>query len=77
LDVPIRAIVESDYPAVFGPEDVTSLTSAFEIVLGKLGLVDRKDPMAVTVAKLIIELAKSGERDPNKLCEGALKILGK
>src|SRR5438270_10328625 len=26
-----------------------------------------------TVAKLIIELAKNGERDPKKLCEDALK----
>src|SRR5436309_1064209 len=30
-----------------------------------------------TMAKLIIELAKNGERDPKKLCEDALKLLGK
>jgi hypothetical protein len=28
-------------------------------------------------AKLIIELAKNGERDPKKLCDDALKLLGK
>jgi len=38
---------------------------------------DRKVPMTMTVAKVIIQLAKDGERDPKKLCEGALKILGK
>jgi hypothetical protein len=32
---------------------------------------------AVAVAKLIIDLAKNGERDPQKLCDGTLKILGK
>jgi hypothetical protein len=26
---------------------------------------------------LIIDLAKNGERDPQKLCDGTLKILGK
>jgi len=31
----------------------------------------------VVLAKFIIELAKEGERDPDKLCEGALKILRK
>jgi hypothetical protein len=37
--------------------------------LSKLGLVDRTDPMTMTVAKLIIQLAKNGERDPQKLCD--------
>jgi hypothetical protein len=42
-----------------------------------LGITDRQDPLAVVLAKFIIELAKEGERDPGKLCEGALKILRK
>ena len=29
------------------------------------------------IAKRIIELAKTGERNPDRLCEEALKILGK
>jgi hypothetical protein len=74
LDVPIRAILENDH---FGPEDIANLTAAFEAALSRLGLVDRKDPMTTTVAKAIIQLAKDGERDPKKLCDGALKILGK
>ena len=43
----------------------------------KLGVVDRKGTMASTVAKLIIGLAKEGERDPNQLCGRAAKILRK
>ena len=73
LDVPIRAILENDH--AFGPEDVADLTAAFEAALSRLGLVDRRDPL--TSAKAIIQLAKDGERDPKKLCDGALKILGK
>jgi hypothetical protein len=53
------------------------LTAAFEAALAKLGLTDRTDPLTTTVAKAIIRLARAGERDPQKLCDGALKILGK
>ena len=61
----------------FGPEDIAGLTKAFEAALGKLGLVDRTDPTTVTLAKLIIELAKAGEREPERLCDSALKRLSK
>ena len=36
-----------------------------------------KTPLAVVLAKFIIELAKQGERDPEKLCNAALKMLEK
>ena len=75
LDVPIRAILENDH--AFGPEDIANLTAAFEAALIRLGLVDRGDPLTTAVAKAIIQLAKNGERDPKKLCDGALQILGK
>jgi hypothetical protein len=44
----------------FGPEEIAGLTTAFEAALAKLGLVDRSDPTTLTLAKLIIELAKAG-----------------
>src|SRR5262249_30005791 len=75
LDVPIRAILENDH--AFGPEDVANLTAAFEAALTRLGLIDRGDPLTTVVAKAIIQLAKEGERDPKKLCDGAVSILGK
>jgi hypothetical protein len=73
--VPIRVLLHGD--AGFAPEEVTGLTTAFELALSKLELPDRRDPLAVVVAKLIIELAKEGERDPEKLCNGALRALRK
>jgi hypothetical protein len=75
LDVPIRAILENDH--AFGPEDVANLTAAFEAALIRLGLADRGDPLTSAVAKAIIQLAKDGERDPERLCHGALEMLGK
>jgi hypothetical protein len=75
LNVPIRAILENDH--AFGPEDVANLAAAFEAALTRLGPIDRGDPLTTVVAKAIIQLAKNGERDPKKLCDGALNILGK
>ena len=75
--MPIRAILETEYGPIFEPEDVANITAAFEAALKKLRLLDRNDPMTMTVAKLIIQLAKNGERDPEKLCDGALAILRK
>ena len=73
--MPIRVLVHGD--AWFEQEDVEKLTAAFELASSKLELLDRQDPLAVVLAKFIIELAKQGERDPKKLCDGALQILGK
>ena len=71
--MPIRKILEGDHS--FGPNELASLTAAFEESLRRLNLVNRDDPAALTVAKLIIELAKDGERDPQRLCEGVLRKL--
>jgi hypothetical protein len=47
--VPIREIIEQKYGSVFEPEDIPSLVGGYEAALRKLGLVDRKDPMTLTV----------------------------
>jgi hypothetical protein len=73
--VPIRLFLEHDHS--FGPEDIAKLSAAFEAALGKLGLVDRTDPKTTEVAKLIIEFAKQGERDPDRLCALAVQQLSK
>jgi hypothetical protein len=75
MHVPIRVLLHGD--VWFAPEDLEKLTAAFELALSKLGLSDRRDPLAVVLAKFIIELAKEGERDPDALCEGALELLRK
>jgi len=61
----------------FEPEDIAKMSAAFESALHKLGLADRSDPGATAVAKLIIEFAKTGERDPEWLCDLALQQLSK
>jgi len=43
------------------------LGTVFETVLQTLGLVDREDPLTVMVAKSLVEYAKAGVRDPDRL----------
>ena len=73
--MPIRPFLDRD--DAFGPEDIAPMSTAFEAALGKLALVDRSDPAAMAAAKLIIEFAKVGERDPERLCALALQQLSK
>jgi hypothetical protein len=58
----------------FDPETTRLLGLAFEMAL--VSIQHAEGPFAPTrdaVAQKIIELAKAGERDPEPLCEGALK----
>jgi len=68
--MPIRPLLQQHS---FGPDEVNILVRAFEEALQELRLVDRNDPIANLVAKRLIELAQSGERDPVQLREGAVK----
>jgi hypothetical protein len=52
---------------VFTPEDVAILGAVFEDVLKSLGLVDRQDAITAAVALRLIEIAKAGMRDPERL----------
>jgi hypothetical protein len=47
---------------------------AFEMICVALR-IDRTHPIAEKAAKRIIELAKDGERNPDRLCDGALSVL--
>jgi hypothetical protein len=48
------------------------MTVAFEEVLKRLNVADREAPMAISVAKRIVRLAKRGERNPTRLTEGVI-----
>ena len=65
--MPIRPFLPGSHS--FDPEDIAKMSAA---ALRKLGLADRTDPATMAVAKLIIEFAKAGERDPERLCVLAL-----
>jgi hypothetical protein len=59
----------------FGSEDIAQLAAGLESALANLGIKDRNDPTTTLLAKLIIQLAKDGERDPTRLAERAIEIV--
>jgi hypothetical protein len=64
-----------EHDHAFTPEGVKVLSEAFEDTLRALKLVNRKDQVTISVAKLIIEFAKEGERDPVRLRDRALETV--
>ena len=65
--LPIRSLLVVEEKTFFSPEDITALATAFEDTLHTLRLADRNDPIVLMVAKKIIELARQGERNPERL----------
>lgn len=61
--------------SAFGPDDVERMTASYETALLKLELKDRTDPLTEIVAKLIIEIAQTGEKHPDRICAIALSRL--
>jgi hypothetical protein len=56
----------------FDPEQIETITSAYEKAFHQLRLTD-DDPRAQVLAKNIIALAQDGQQDPDRLCELALQ----
>jgi hypothetical protein len=61
--------------AAFGPDEIERVAIAYEGALRVLGLTDRADPMTEILAKKIIEVAQTGERDPVRICAGAVAAI--
>ena len=68
--LPIHRLVKT---GSFEPEQVTMLREVFEDVLRSLGLVDRADALTEMVAKTVIAVAQTGERDRVRLKQSVLK----
>jgi hypothetical protein len=60
----------------FEPEEIATMSAAYEETLRVLQLTDREDPITEFVARKIIEVAGTGERDPARISEQALAELG-
>ena len=51
------------------------MTAAYESALVEIGFVDRADPLTEMLAKSILTVTATGERDPKKIKESALHAL--
>jgi hypothetical protein len=72
VEVPILRLLQG---RVFEPEVVNAMVTAFEDVLRELKLTDREDPIVERVAKIIIECAERGMRDPADIRDCALQAI--
>ena len=62
----------------FGPDEIEVMKAAYEAALVEVGVASRDDPITELIAKSIVSVTASGERDPNKIkiMERALNALG-
>jgi hypothetical protein len=60
----------------FGPDEIRAMITAYESALTDLGITDRDDPLTELIAKSIVNVTATGERDPEKIKERALNALG-
>jgi hypothetical protein len=71
--MPIRRFLDGQ---PFDLDTIRLMGLAFETALASLGPTpDYADPVREVIAGKIIELAKAGERDPERVCDAALKDL--
>ena len=60
----------------FGPDEIEVMKAAYEAALVDVGITDRDDPITELIAKSIVNVTASGERDPKQVMERALNALG-
>jgi hypothetical protein len=60
----------------FGPDEIKAMAAAYEGALIDLQSIDRNDPLTELIAKAIVNVTATGERDPETIKERALSALG-
>jgi hypothetical protein len=60
---------------IFDPPAIKAMTAAFDAIRASLRLADRDDPLTEIVARRVIEMAGTGERDPERLYDLVLLSL--
>jgi hypothetical protein len=60
----------------FGPDEIEVMKSAYEAALIDVGVADRDDPITDLIAKAIVNVTASGERNPKVVMGRALNALG-
>lgn len=60
----------------FGPDEIEVMKAAYEAALLDVGVATRDDPITELIAKSIVNVVATGERDPQTVMERALNALG-
>jgi len=59
----------------FTPDHIPIIAQAFDEILRVKRLVDRTDPAVLMIARLTIQVAMTGERDPIRITQAVLDRL--
>lgn len=59
----------------FAPDDIAAMNAAFDKACEALGLLNNHDAVTQRLAQVVVEQARGGERDPDRLCALALRAL--
>ena len=60
----------------FGTDEIKVMTAAYEGALVDLNVANRHDPITDLIAKAIVNVTATGERDPILVKERAINALG-
>ena len=60
----------------FGPDEIKAMTAAYEAALIDLGIADRNDPLTELIARSIVNVTGTGERNPVLIKQRAINALG-
>jgi hypothetical protein len=71
LQTLVRLIKEEEV-GVFDPQHIAVMATAFNRLLADFNLVDRDDPLVTMLARLVIEIVRTGERDPERIRQDVL-----
>jgi hypothetical protein len=80
LPWPDNAQIEQTLPMIangsFGPDEIKVMTAAYEGALVDLNVTNRDDPLTELIAKAIVNVTATGERDPVLVKDRAINALG-
>jgi hypothetical protein len=68
----MRKVTNLSHNSAFDPETVEALCNAYDRASKSLHDAGQSDVVNEVIAQRIVALAQQGERDPDKLCAGAL-----
>jgi len=60
----------------FGQKEIELMSAAYESALVNLGITNREDPITELIAKAIVNVVATGERDPKLVEQRAMNALG-
>ncbi|HEY6024061.1 MAG TPA: hypothetical protein VIV34_07760 [Pseudolabrys sp.] len=60
----------------FGQMEIEAMTAAYEAALVNLSIANRDDPITELIAKAIVNVVATGERDPKLIEQRAINALG-